>query len=777
MHQRFAEAYPGPAPTVYGEQETTFEAQRAMQESRLEQPWSPFADIEEWELARWMAKSVNQTEADEYLKLNIVKNRMNLSFKSKYMFFKKIDNLPGGPCEVPLEEEHELWMRNPVECIVDLIGNPAFREFMGYSPERVFDAEDGSNQMFDEMWTGEWWWKMQSRLPAGRVVSPVILSSDKTKLTAFHGDKSAWPVYLTIGNISKDIRRQASAHAMVLIGYIPVSKFSCFRLSSRSAASHRFFHHCMTVLLQPLEKAGRDGVRVRHIHPILAAYIADHPEQCLIACCKENRCPKCTVLPNNRGSSTLADLRTEEFRRERGVFEARIRPVFKPFWESLPFTDIFLSITPDILHQLHKGVFKDHLVSWVTTILRKKDIDDRFSCIPDHPGLRHFKIGITFEHKEMQKVLLGILAGAVNSRVVSAAQGLLDFIFYAQYHRHTEETLARMTAALERFHKYQDVFIELGIRDHFNIPKIHSMVHYIDCIRASGSLDGYNTEISERLHIDYAKKAYAASNKRDYHEQMTIWLCRQEAIVRQTAYLDWCSSSLTANTEGSDDEDSGSDSDGEEEDEPEQVDAPRIVDLASSRSVDRAYSLTKTPSRRMVSVRTIEEEFGIHDFIPSLNKFLRSNITHYSPANRHDKFSLHSSIRILIPAAGHVKDSKRVVRVRLRAAQLRLVFELPSHLGAFPHPLVYVHWFRNFPSHPDPQTGMYGLTRSTHNHLPNGQVLAATRLFSGCHVIPQFGRDAVPPEWSSLNVLDKASSFFFNHYLDFYIFERVNRSS
>lgn len=72
MHQRFAEAYPGPAPTVYGERETTFEAQRAMQESRLEQPWSPFADIEEWELARWMAKSVNQTEADEYLKLNIV---------------------------------------------------------------------------------------------------------------------------------------------------------------------------------------------------------------------------------------------------------------------------------------------------------------------------------------------------------------------------------------------------------------------------------------------------------------------------------------------------------------------------------------------------------------------------------------------------------------------------------------------------------------------------------------------------------------------------------
>ncbi|KAE9410241.1 hypothetical protein BT96DRAFT_952915 [Gymnopus androsaceus JB14] len=361
------------------------------------------------------------------------------------------------------------------------------------------------------------------------------------------------------------------------------------------------------VLIGYIPKAGRDGVRVtcangkvRHIHPILAAYIVDHPEQCLIACCKENCCPKCTVLPNNRGSSTLADLWTEEFvavevevdeeedeevHDDDALFNVhRIRPVFKPFWESLSFTDIFLLITPNILHQLHKGIFKDHLVSWVTTILGKKDIDNCFSCIPDHLGLRHFKNGITSvsqwtgrEHKEMQKVLLGILAGCV--------------------HR------AGNTRSLQ-------------------YSQIHSMVHYINCIRAFGSLDGYNNKISKCLHIDYAKKAYAASNKCNYHEQMTIWLCRQEAIVRQTAYLDWCSSSLIANTEGSDNEDSGSDSDWEEEDEPEQVDAPRIVDLASSRSVDCAYSLTKTPSRRMVSVCTIEEEFGVHDFIPSLNKFL-----------------------------------------------------------------------------------------------------------------------------------------------------------
>ena len=59
-----------------------------------------------------------------------------------------------------------------------------------------------------------------------------------------------------------------------------------------------------------------------------------------------------------------------------------------------------------------------------------------------------------------------------------------------------------METALKKFHDNKDIFIREGIWDNFNIPKIHKMLHYIEVIHSHSSADGYNTEASERLHID-----------------------------------------------------------------------------------------------------------------------------------------------------------------------------------------------------------------------------------------------------------------------------------
>ena len=163
----------------------------------------------------------------------------------------------------------------------------------------------------------------------------------------------------------------------------------------------------MRSLLKPLVQAGKDGVEilcsdgnVRLVFPILAAYVADYPEQCLIACTKENSCPRCTARFHDLGSpivSALQDpLKTIEIiaaksRNEKvPAFAAQSLRQVNPFWTTLPHCDIFSCFTPDILHQLHKGVFKDHLVSWVTEACGEggeDEIDCRFRAMTRHPGL------------------------------------------------------------------------------------------------------------------------------------------------------------------------------------------------------------------------------------------------------------------------------------------------------------------------------------------------------------------------------------------------------
>jgi hypothetical protein len=94
-----------------------------------------------------------------------------------------------------------------------------------------------------------------------------------------------------------------------------------------------------------------------------------------------------------------------------------------------------------------------------------------------------------------------------------------------------------MQDALDRFHKNRDYFIATLVREDFNIPKFHSLLHYIDSIENFGTTDNYNTEMFERLHIDFAKHGWRASNQRDEFPQMIRWLSRQEKIMSFESHL------------------------------------------------------------------------------------------------------------------------------------------------------------------------------------------------------------------------------------------------
>ena len=228
----------------------------------------------------------------------------------------------------------------------------------------------------------------------GATVVPVIISSDKTQLTLFRG-KSAYPVYLTIGNVPKAIRRKPSCRAQMLLAYIPTTKLvGITNKTGRRRAIANLYHSCMQVILGPITIAGEIGISMmsgdgvwRRCHPIFASFVGDYPEQVLVTCAYNSQCPKCLVPPDKLGSFTRFPLR--DFNKARDVYlladgdahafhsacrEAGQKPVFHPFWESLPLTNVFVSITPDILHQLLQGVFK-HLVAWLLDTFGPTEID------------------------------------------------------------------------------------------------------------------------------------------------------------------------------------------------------------------------------------------------------------------------------------------------------------------------------------------------------------------------------------------------------------------
>ncbi|KAI0683707.1 hypothetical protein BC835DRAFT_1469393 [Cytidiella melzeri] len=493
--------------------------------------WAPFASEEEWGLAQWlMSSGLSQAEIDKYLKLGMTQTQMPLSFKDKRSFLDKIDCLPRGPgwqCEIfkavgdERDEEgrervevFELWKRDPIECIRELLSNPMFREHLQYAPERRYEDEWLKMPILSEMWSGAWWEKVQKLLPEGATLVPVILASDKRQLSNFSGDKSAWPVYLSIGNISKAVQRSPSSHATVLIGYLPVSKMECFSKAKRSSSVYQLFHDCMRSLLAPLIKAGKEGVEM--------------------------------------GAGLNA---------------------IDPFWKNLPYCDIFSCMTPDLLHQLHKACANG----------KEDEVDRWFRAMPSHPDLRHFKRGILLvsqwtgnEYKQMEKVFLGVIAGSAEADVVKAVRAIVDFIFYAQFETHTEESLSRLDEAWTSFHVHKQ------------------------SIRLLGTADGYNPQGPERLHINFAKVGYRASNRKQYIQQMTVWLDRQDA--------DWISQLPSAQggeeENGEDDEDDGG----------EDIDAYLSLGVSAARGDNNKYKISCKPTFPNTSVKTIADNFCAPDF-------------------------------------------------------------------------------------------------------------------------------------------------------------------
>lgn len=179
---------------TYRSSDTIFDTIQKAQEQARGSLYGPFQDSGEWELAKWLMKNVGHNQAEAFLHLPIVscsllfkgciltvalkiQDRLDSSYINKDNLYTAIDGLPQGTewksqsitvtgdlkgiDDIVMVEKLELWYRDPVECVRELIGNPMFRNKISYAPEQHFQDLAGERQIWNEMWTGEWWWNTQ----------------------------------------------------------------------------------------------------------------------------------------------------------------------------------------------------------------------------------------------------------------------------------------------------------------------------------------------------------------------------------------------------------------------------------------------------------------------------------------------------------------------------------------------------------------------------------------------------------------------------------------
>ncbi|KAF8327524.1 hypothetical protein F5887DRAFT_898668 [Amanita rubescens] len=794
--------------------------------------YTPFTSKVDWEVACWAKlHKISMAAVTELLQIEGVVEKLGLSYKNARELNKIIDRgLPGRPRfrrhDIRVGSETVvMYSRDIMECIKTLYGNPEFAAHLIHKPERHYrQFGDERTRIYHDMHTGAWWWEMQTVLEArkpGATIIPLIFSSDRTQVTLF-GNKTVYPVYLTIGNLPKDIRRKPSRHGQILVAYLPTTKL---KLITNQAARRRMisnlFHSCLHHLMEPLIEVGLNGTKmadgmgvVRRVHPLLAVYVGDYPEQVLVANIKSGECPKCDVARDKLGDTGSSELRniqavydalamvSGDYRDfKQACKQVRIKPIAQPFWGQLPFLDIFQAITPDILHQLHQGVFK-HLVSWLVQAFGSTKIDARCQrLIPSH-NVRIFSGGISGlsrvtgkEHSMISRVILGVIAdmglpsGLDTSRLLRAVRALLDFMYLAQLPVISTQHLALLNTALDMFHQNKNIFIDLGIRETFNIPKLHACFHYAHSMMLFGSTDNYDTQHTERLHIDFTKTAYRATNSRDELPQMTTWLERREQVYQFAAYIAWRHQRHGDN---------------------QSTPSLPLLPLPA-----RYVKMTRYPSVKSVSIDNLQTKYGAEFFLAAFARFivLQRNPQVTRAHLEQDILDIHipftsvsvyysiryqdndgsgtvDSIRIrphkndnkgrklvdgrFDTGLVHTKEDGRIGIHAYRVAQIRVIFSINPTARKLlfgdsnhpPHHLAYVEWFTPFQRAPDPKTGLYKVSRSFQQNARVASIVPVTDISQSIHLSPILGR-SMPREWNSHTVLEECNTFLVNPFTDY----------
>ncbi|TRM55858.1 hypothetical protein BD626DRAFT_415265 [Schizophyllum amplum] len=735
--------------------------------------------------------------------------------------------------------KYPIWYRDPQEVVKSLLDNPDFDGEFDYVPFQEYDAS--GHRHYRDFFSGNWAYRQCDIDSDGATFVPIILGSDKTTVSVATGNNEYYPLYLSIGNIHNNVRR-AHRNGLIPIAFLAIPKSDRKHDNDIELKRfrHQLFHASLAAILQPL-KSGMTVPEVlrcpdqhyrRCIYGI-GPYIADYPEQVMLSGIVQGWCPKCTALPSDLDGK--GGPRTQQFTDElvklldsKGLWEEYgINEHIVPFTNDFPRADIHELISFDLLHQLIKGTFKDHLVAWVGEYLVARygeaeakaimdDIDRRIAAAPTFPGLRRFPHGRRFKQwtgddsKALMKVYLPAIVDYVEDEVVQCLSAFLDFCYIARRSDISAHTLDQLNDALTRFHLHRQVFERAGVRDSISLPRQHSMVHYHWMIQEFGSPNGLCSSITESRHITAVKKPWRRSSRYKALGQMLVTNERLDKL--SAARTDFESRGMldrplskskialqpTVNDEGGDEEDEDDERDGQAVDDARfrgtvvlplhhqpgyplwakelatHVEQPKLPELIRRFLFGQLNSDDRDP-----------DAVALEDCPPlprsPIHVYHSAAATFYAPSDisgvggmRREHIRSTPSWRKEGPrrdVAFGVKDKDESGFRGLVVLRVMLLFSFVYAGKSYPCALV--QWFSPVGDAPDHKTGMWIVKPDTTRGVRDVAVVHLNALIRCAQLLPVFGDMRMPIGFEHCYTYDCFQAFYVNKYADHHTNEIV----
>jgi hypothetical protein len=162
-------------------------AYESLRDMHADNPWAPFSSKLDWEVAQW-AKThrLTSTSVAELLAIPGVRvgpspdiihltqerkvvEALGLSFHTVKELNARIDDeIPEQPrppflCEEVTfgDERLDFHYRDVMQSIRAVYGDPEFAQELVFAPEKHYTDQDRECRIYNEMHTGDWWWKVQ----------------------------------------------------------------------------------------------------------------------------------------------------------------------------------------------------------------------------------------------------------------------------------------------------------------------------------------------------------------------------------------------------------------------------------------------------------------------------------------------------------------------------------------------------------------------------------------------------------------------------------------